>query len=261
MKKICLFIVICLMFLTQTIAKANYELVYDDFYLENISYGEQELVSDIFKIRDVASDYDTIILLCSKGINKYPDKPTFYLLRGYFNIKNNNIATGVSDISKSINLNPEFSPIAYYIRGNIYTAERKYGDAEKDLMKFQKLVLSKNKLVRRDFSDRWFRHMTLFSFSGANSNIKRVEYALEQTESTVRNPNAPYLPIYEQINSWYNSALTLYNTLNSTRSNHDQAAFDISEYFCMEFHDFESEISSLKPKLQELTILNNSKKY
>lgn len=249
------------MFFVQNVAKANYELVYDDFYLESISYGEQEIVSDIFKMRDVASDYDTIILLCSKGINKYPDKPTFYLLRGYFNIKNNNIATGVSDISKSINLNPDFSPIAYYIRGNIYTAERKYENAEKDLMKFQTLLENKNKFVSRDFSDRWFRHMVLFSFSGANSNIKRVEYAIEQTESTVRNPNTPYLPIYEKINSWYNSALNLYNTMNSVRSKNDKAAMDISNYFCMEFHEFESELSSLKLKLQELTILNNSKKY
>ena len=244
-----------------------YPLVYEDFYLENIDYEQKELVSNIFEMKDLNSNENDIIFLCTKGINRYPNSPTFYLLRGYFFLDHYNIQEAIDDLSKSIQIDPNFSPIAYYLRANAYSEIKQFEAACNDFKYFYKLVDTKNKCLQRNFKDRWYRHMMLYCISGAKSNVAYIEYLIYLTENDVRNRNTPYNPIYETINEMYKATITLIdNAIYAAKTSNDgiilfsvypSVGRDISSFAKTEKY----KIEGCGDKIRQLTILNNAKKY
>lgn len=233
-----------------------YQLEYNDFYLENIDYGQKEIVSNIFEMRNCYARKEDIIYLCTKGISKYPQEPTFYLLRGYFYLENDNIKAGISDLSKSIQLDPDFSPIVYYLRANAYSEEKNFKNAAMDFMTFYKLIDSRNKCLKRSVSDRWYRHMILFSVSGALCNLEKIKYIINGIESNVRNRNTPYTSACDILNKTYKDAMSLIEGAEYALETLDQP-----ESISFDEYSIKCDIQAYENLIKELTILNNAKKY
>ena len=110
------------------------DLKFSDFHIENkLSDVEKEMLVDAFTLYSMGKRVDAVNL-CTKGIARFPSRPTFYIFRAYFNmlIKDSQDAyyyggkLELNDLSKAISLDPNFTFYAYYFRAWCYLKNINY---------------------------------------------------------------------------------------------------------------------------------------
>ena len=126
-------ILLTIIFTVCSVQAAN--LTYDNFCIDNkISTNEEATINKI--INSVYTGYTAqAINICNSKLNADSSRPTYYLFRGFAQMKQDNFKSAISDLTTAIKKDSNFSVMSYYLRALCYFTQNDYTNGFKDLDK------------------------------------------------------------------------------------------------------------------------------
>ena len=208
------------------------DLKFSDFHIENkLSDVEKEMLVDAFTLYSMGKRVDAVNL-CTKGIARFPSRPTFYIFRAYFNmlIKDSQDAyyyggkLELNDLSKAISLDPNFTFYAYYFRAWCYLKNINYRQLSVDKNYLNTINLNINN-ANLDIN-KFYDEGTKFAKSIGEDYYNKIAYmychlainCIDRrlySEQLKMKMNSNYLPQYDYIKKQYNTMVALVQQYNS----------------------------------------------